>query len=121
MLFTASGASGRGLLVVRSLPNGVSRLVAGLAALIALTFVIYYPALHSQLVADDFTLVGNVDWHDAGKYFKKTFGLGRNEYRPLTAASYVLPTARCGTMIQKGTIFRICCCTELLRERSSFS
>ena len=67
-----------------------TRLPAGIAVLAALTVGVYYPALHAQRVADDFMLVGQVSFPDAAAYFGKTFGFGRNEYRPLTALSYAV-------------------------------
>jgi hypothetical protein len=75
------------------LANKPAQLIVGLAVLIALTMGIYYPALHSKLVADDFCLVGQVTFPDALAYFGKTFGFGRNEYRPLTALSYAVDRA----------------------------
>jgi hypothetical protein len=66
------------------------RLPAGIAVLAVLTFGIYYPALQARRVADDFILVGQVSFPDAIAYFGKTFGFGRNEYRPLTALSYAV-------------------------------
>lgn len=69
------------------------RLPAGIAVLAALTLGIYYPALQARRVADDFMLVGQVSFTDAAAYFGKTFGFGRNEYRPLTALSYAVDRA----------------------------
>jgi hypothetical protein len=78
---------------VSHLANRTMRLLAGIALLIALTFGLYYPALHAQLVADDFSLVGQLSFPDAIAYFGKTFGFGRNEYRPVTALSYAVDRA----------------------------
>lgn len=66
------------------------RIPVGFCALAAVTFGVYYPALHAQLVADDFSLVGQVSFADAAAYFHKTSGFGRNEYRPLTVISYAI-------------------------------
>jgi len=68
-------------------------LAAGILALIALTFVVYYPALRTGPVADDFSLVGKVSFAEGITYFGKSFGFGRNEYRPLTALSYAVDRA----------------------------
>ncbi len=62
----------------------------GILALAVLTFGVYEPALHTQLVADDFYLVGQIGFSEALAYFTKTFGFGRNEYRPLTALSFAV-------------------------------
>ncbi len=59
-------------------------------ALIVLTMAVYYPALETRMVADDFTLVGTLSFSDASRYFQDTFGMGRNEYRPVTALSYAV-------------------------------
>ncbi len=65
--------------------------VAALSLLLfALTLGVYYPALHAQLVADDFVLVGQIDFTRASRFFHDTFGFGRNEYRPVTALSYAV-------------------------------
>lgn len=69
------------------------RPLAAIAVLTALTFGVYYPALQAQRVADDFMLVGQVSFPDGIAYFGKTFGFGRNEYRPLTALSYAVDRA----------------------------
>jgi hypothetical protein len=66
------------------------KLVVGILVLAALTFGVYYPALRTQLVADDFYLVGQITFSDAMTYFTKTFGFGRNEYRPITALSFAV-------------------------------
>ncbi len=68
-------------------------LAAGIIALIALTFAVYYPALRTGPVADDFSLVGKVSFAEGITYFGKSFGFGRNEYRPLTALSYAVDRA----------------------------
>jgi len=68
-------------------------LAAGIVALITLTFVVYYPALRTEPVADDFSLVGRVSFAEGITYFGKSFGFGRNEYRPLTALSYATDRA----------------------------
>ncbi|HET8546490.1 MAG TPA: hypothetical protein VFL57_00725, partial [Bryobacteraceae bacterium] len=65
-------------------------LIAGAGALLLLTFVAWYPALQTQMVSDDFALVGRIDFSDALRYFRETFGFGRNEYRPLTAVSFAV-------------------------------
>ena len=68
-------------------------LAAGIVVLIALTFAVYYPALRTGPVADDFSLVGKVSFAEGITYFGKSFGFGRNEYRPLTALSYAVDRA----------------------------
>lgn len=70
--------------------NSSAALATGTAALIALTFALYYPALHTQLVADDFSLVGQISFAHAAQSFSKTFGFGRSEYRPVKALSYAV-------------------------------
>ena len=65
----------------------------GIAALIGLTFAVYYPALRTGPVADDFSLIGKVSFAEGISYFGKSFGFGRNEYRPLTALSYPVDRA----------------------------
>ena len=66
------------------------RVAALTLLLLALTLGVYYPALHAQLVADDFVLVGQIDFAEASRFFHDTFGFGRNEYRPITALSYAV-------------------------------
>jgi len=61
-----------------------------LFSLTAVTFATYYPALRAQLVADDFSLVGQISFRDAMGYFHSSSGFGRNEYRPLTVMSYAI-------------------------------
>lgn len=61
--------------------------------LIGLTFAVYHPALRTGPVADDFSLVGKVSFAEGMTYFGKSFGFGRNEYRPLTALSYAVDRA----------------------------
>lgn len=78
---------------VRRVRRHAPRLIAGFALLLGLTLSVYYPALHARRVADDFMLVGQVTFSDALSYFHKTFGFGRNEYRPLTALSYAVDRA----------------------------
>lgn len=70
--------------------NRRAGIAAGFCVLAALSFGLYYPALRAQLVADDFSLVGQVNFADAAAYFHKTSGFGRNEYRPLTVMSYAI-------------------------------
>jgi len=48
---------------------------------IALTLVMYCPALNAQLVSDDYSRLGEIDWQRAAESLKKIFGFGRNEYR----------------------------------------
>lgn len=66
------------------------RVAIGLCLLSAVAFGVYHPALHAQLVADDFSLVGQISVSEAMGYFHKTSGFGRNEYRPLTVMSYAI-------------------------------
>jgi len=66
------------------------RIGALLLPLTAVTFGTYYPALRAQLVADDFSLVGQISFRDAMGYFHSSSGFGRNEYRPLTVMSYAI-------------------------------
>ena len=68
-------------------------LAAGIVVLLALTLAVYYPALRTGPVADDFSLVGKVSFAEGITYFGKSFGFGRNEYRPLTALSYSVDRA----------------------------
>jgi len=72
---------------------GLLRHPAAIGALLVLaTFVVYAPAVDSQLVADDFLLV-SISFREAATYWHETFGLGRSEYRPLTALSYAIDNA----------------------------
>jgi hypothetical protein len=81
------------------LPNSIRlrnrplQLAAGIALLLGLTLGVYRPALRTELVADDFSLVGQISFPDGFAYFGKSFGFGRNEYRPLTALSYAVDRA----------------------------
>jgi hypothetical protein len=63
---------------------------AGAVALFALTFAAWHPALRTQMVSDDFALVGRIDFARAFDHFHESFGFGRNEYRPLTALSFAV-------------------------------
>src|SRR3954466_13163604 len=65
-------------------------MTALLFSLTALTFTTYDAALQGQLVADDFSLVGQISFRDAIGYFHSSSGFGRNEYRPLTVMSYAV-------------------------------
>jgi hypothetical protein len=58
--------------------------------LFLLTILIYYPGLETNLVADDFRLVGRVSLDDALRSLHDTVGFGRSEYRPLIAFSFAL-------------------------------
>jgi hypothetical protein len=57
-------------------------------ALLLFTLGVYYPALEANLVADDFRLVGHINFENAGQYLFHTWGFGRNEFRPVTAVSF---------------------------------
>lgn len=72
-------------------PRKSSLLITALVfSLTAVTFTTYDAALHGQLVADDFSLVGQISFRDAIGYFHSSSGFGRNEYRPLTVMSYAI-------------------------------
>lgn len=58
--------------------------------LFLLTILIYFPGLGANLVADDFRLVGRLDFENAFGSLRDTVGFGRNEYRPLIAFSFAL-------------------------------
>jgi hypothetical protein len=60
------------------------------AGVILLTIGIYLPALNSLMVADDFLIVGRLNFGDAVRSLHDTVGYGRNEYRPVIAFSYAL-------------------------------
>src|SRR6185437_3841618 len=90
---TANLALDARLLNFTGLRKRLLDLAAGIVALIALTFAVYYPALRTGPVADDFSLVGKVSFAEGITYFGKSFGFGRNEYRPLTALSYAVDRA----------------------------
>ncbi|HXG32315.1 MAG TPA: hypothetical protein VNJ11_03040, partial [Bryobacteraceae bacterium] len=64
--------------------------VLSLGLLSLLVFALWLPALEAQRVSDDFQLVGRIGFSDVLRYFRESFGFGRNEYRPLTAASFAL-------------------------------
>src|SRR6185503_4125521 len=67
---------------------------AALGILLALaTLVVYFPAVDAQMVADDFLLVSRISFREAATYWHETFGLGRSEYRPLTALSFAIDNA----------------------------
>jgi len=66
------------------------------ALLVAATVLVYAPATGAQMVADDFLLVGRVSFRDAAGYFADTWGLGRNEYRPVTALTFAVDNALWG-------------------------
>jgi hypothetical protein len=73
----------------RAVPRWRERLLSmGLLSL--LVFALWRPALEAERVSDDFRLVGRIGFPDALRYFRQSFGFGRNEYRPLTAASFAL-------------------------------
>ena len=61
--------------------------------LVLATLVVYAPALDSEMVADDFLLVSRISFREAATYWHETFGLGRSEYRPLTALSFAIDNA----------------------------
>jgi hypothetical protein len=54
------------------------------------TLAVYYPALDSLMVADDFFIVNRWGFDDAFNSLHNTVGFGRNEYRPVIAFSYAL-------------------------------
>lgn len=64
--------------------------VLSVGLLSLLVFALWLPALEAQRVSDDFQLVGRIGLPDVLRYFRESFGFGRNEYRPLTAASFAL-------------------------------
>ncbi len=70
-------------------PGGRERLL-GVGLLSLLVFALWLPALEAQRVSDDFQVVGRIGFSDVLRYFRESFGFGRNEYRPLTAASFAL-------------------------------
>jgi hypothetical protein len=55
-----------------------------------LTIAIYFPALDSLMVADDFIIVNRLGLDDAILSLHNTVGFERNEYRPLIAFSYAI-------------------------------
>ncbi len=60
------------------------------AGLVLLTIGVYFPALDSLMVADDFRIVGQLGFEDAVRSLHDTVGYGRNEYRPAIAFSYAV-------------------------------
>src|SRR5512136_1923178 len=66
------------------------RLIMIGASLILLTIALYFPALDSLMVADDFLIIGRLDINHAIRSLHDTAGFGRNEHRPLVSFSYVL-------------------------------
>jgi hypothetical protein len=74
-------------------PSNTRRFAAAAAiSLLALVLAVWFPALETQLVSDDFSLV-EIGFSDALGYFHRTFGFGRNEYRPVTALSFAIDRA----------------------------
>ncbi len=61
--------------------------------LVLLTIAVYWPALDSLMVADDFLIVGRWGFDDAIRSLHDTVGFGRNEYRPVIAFSYAISKA----------------------------
>lgn len=68
--------------------SGWRNFAAASAFVSLLVFGLWHPALKAQRVSDDFQLVGRLSFSDVPRYFRESFGFGRNEYRPLTAMSF---------------------------------
>ncbi len=66
------------------------------ASLFAIVIAVYYPAIHTRKVADDFRIVGQIGFDDAIRSLSSTVGYGRNEYRPMVAFSFALSNALWG-------------------------
>jgi hypothetical protein len=65
--------------------------------LVLLVLLSYFPSLDANLVADDFRLVGRLNFDQARQSLRDTVGFGRNEYRPVVAFSFALSNALWGT------------------------
>jgi hypothetical protein len=79
----ATELSGFGLSSKRALPFCV-------LAILILIPLASAPVLTDYRVADDFRLVGDIDFPAAFRYFGETTGFGRNEWRPLVPLSFAL-------------------------------
>ncbi len=89
VLIRSYGRFRNGLRRVRELTHPYRNILFA-ASLIILTIGVYFPALDSRMVADDFIIVNNWGLDEALRSLHDTVGFGRNEFRPVIAFSYAL-------------------------------
>lgn len=83
-----SGKSGAGIQKLEErFPAGIGLFFCAVSLLVLIP-LFSAVVLTDYRVADDFRLVGQIDFPTALGYFSKTTGFGRNEYRPLVQVTF---------------------------------